>query len=90
MVYLWGANRMDFNDYSTGNNGVSGSVESVLIQFGNDAAESEFATAFPRLKGSVNIIGLSAGGEKGSVSTTFILEAKMEEMYAFVEGLLNK
>lgn len=76
MVYLWGANQMDFNDYSTGNNGVSGSVESVLTQFGNDAAESEFATAFPRLKGSVTIIGLSAGGEKGSVSTTFILEAK--------------
>ncbi|MBQ4112467.1 MAG: hypothetical protein IJD38_06700 [Clostridia bacterium] len=76
MVYLWGANQMDFNDYSTGYSGNGGSVESVLTQFANDAAESDFAAAFPRLKGPVTIMGLSAGGEKSSVSTTFILEAK--------------
>ena len=76
LIYLWGVNQMDFNDYSTGTSGNGGSVEHVLTQFANDAAESDFAATFPRLKGPVTIMGLSAGGEKGSLSATFILEAK--------------
>lgn len=76
MVYLWGKYQLDANYYNVGGSGVGGSVESVLIEFGNNAAESDFTAAFSYLKGYVTVTCLSADSTDKSLNTSFLLEAE--------------
>ncbi len=87
MAYLWGKHQMNANYYNVGDSGVGGSVESVLIEFGNNAAESDFTATFSYLKGFVTVARLSTDNTDKSLNSTFLLES---EDYARFAELLKK